>query len=55
MGKYWMVRMNLGYQRKTRRKRKRIKRHDDNEIAFDEIDFNMINSFDDAVKSKKKR
>merc|ERR1712083_910631 len=35
--------------------KKKMKKHVDNEIAFDEIDFNMINSFDDAVKSKKKR
>merc|ERR1712083_972618 len=35
--------------------KKKKKKHVDNEIAFDEIDFNMINSFDDAVKSKKKR
>jgi len=35
--------------------KKKKQKHVDNEIAFDEIDFNMINSFDDAVKSKKKR
>jgi len=35
--------------------KKKKKKHVDNEIAFDEIDFDMINSFEDAVKSKKKR